>query len=79
MLRYMRSRLVKVSSILKSSKISSEATKRNFSEERIRLDRWRDTKKNRIESLMNSGLRIKRLKLFMLATLAVSGTSTNKS
>ena len=75
----MKSRLVKVSSILRSSKISSEALKRSFNEKRIRSGRWRDTKKISIESLMNSALKIKRLKLFMSDTLAVSGTNTNRS
>ena len=75
----MKSRLVKVSSILRSSKISSEALKRSFSEKRIRSGRWRDTKKISIELLMNSALKIKKLKLFMSDTLAVSGTNTNRS
>ena len=77
--RSMKSRLVKVSSILRSSKISSEALKRSFNEKRIRSGRWRDTKKISIELLMNSALKIKKLKLFMSDTLAVSGTSTNRS
>ena len=77
--RSMKSRLVKVSSILRSSKISSEALKRSFNERRIRSGRWRDTKKISIELLMNSALKIKKLKLFMSDTLAVSGTNTNRS
>lgn len=77
--RSMKSRLVKVSSILRSSKISSEALKRSFNEKRIRSGRWRDTKKISIELLMNSALKIKKLKLFMSDTLAVSGTNTNRS
>ena len=77
--RSMKSRLVKVSFILRSLKISSEALKRSFNEKRIRSGRWRDTKKISIELLMNSALKIKKLKLFMSDTLAVSGTNTNRS